>query len=80
MSHTPPVPAGSQSPYPLQQPQSAGIDQARHELAETVTSNLKLGGDASGSSNRLPRLAAGAAIGSAAIVAALLFYNRSKTV
>ena len=76
MSHSPEIPKGNQSPYPLQKPEAADRNGARHDLAEKIVAKAA---DASPADTaRWPRYAAGAAIGSAAIVAGLLYYNRSK--
>ncbi|WP_419826054.1 hypothetical protein [Sphingomonas sp.] len=74
MSHKPKVPAGATSPYPLDASQAANRDEARQDLAEAAAAGLKpeQGG-------RSLRFAAGAAIGSAAIAGALLFYNRFRS-
>jgi hypothetical protein len=76
MSHSRPIPEASVSPYPLHPAplHRADDDETRDPSAEA---NMVVAKPENGLSNRTIGLAAGAfAIGSAAIAAALLFYNR----
>lgn len=73
MSHKPPTPKNAVSPYPLGAAQAADRDSAKRDLATQSAANMD-----SGSDGRGMRIAAGAAIGLAAIVAALIFWNRSR--
>jgi hypothetical protein len=75
MSHKPKLPAGATSPYPLNASQAADRSEARHDLAEAAVAAAPKPED----SGRGLRFAAGAAIGSAAVAAALIFYNRSRS-
>lgn len=74
MSHDLPVPKGSVSPFPLDSGAAAERDAARQELAEQASATL-----AAERPDRTVPIAIGAAIGSAAIAAALLYYNRSRS-
>ena len=75
MPHKPPVPKEAVSPFPLHADQTAERMTAKHDLAEQTASNLNVEDNGHG-----VRIAVGAAIGSAAIVAALLYYNRKSSV
>ena len=68
MSHTPPVPQGNQSPYPLQEPKhepaSGSLPAVAENVAETVIDRAR----------DLPLVAIGAAIGlGAAVIGGLVF-------
>jgi hypothetical protein len=75
MSHKPKVPAGAKSTYPLDASRSADRAEARHELAEAAAAAMPKQAEG----GRSLYFAAGAAIGSAAIAAAVIFYNRSRS-
>jgi hypothetical protein len=74
MSHSPPVPNGGVSPFPLKAEQASERMSAQRDLAaHTVPVQV----DETTGGNGL-RIAVGAAIGSAAIAAAVIYYNRSR--
>jgi hypothetical protein len=75
MSHKPPIPDAATSPFPLH---PAPIE---HDapVGETPAETSRDEGAGAKISGRTLGIAAGAAIGSAAVAAALLFYNRPPT-
>jgi hypothetical protein len=76
MPHSPVVPKGSTSPYPLSTPQFAQRAEIKHDLAEQAASTLERTVDRR--AGGLSRLAIGIAVGSAAIAAGLFFTRRVK--
>jgi hypothetical protein len=74
MSHKPPVPDAATSPYPLHPAPIEHVEPVDEQTGDTDEA------PAAKMSNRtLGIAAAGAAIGSAAVAAALIFYNRPAT-
>ena len=72
MSHKPPLPDAATSPYPLEPAPIEHAEPAEKAADATDETPLKISGRTLG-------IAAGAAIGSAAVAAALIFYNRPVT-
>jgi hypothetical protein len=76
MPHSPLVPKGSTSPYPLSTPQLAERAEIKHDLAEQAASIL--GTTVTHRTSGLRRLAIGIAIGATALTVGLFFTRRAN--
>ncbi|HEX8301755.1 hypothetical protein [Sphingomonas sp.] len=74
MSHQPPVPAANQSPYPIQEPPHEHVGGEALQAAKEIAESKKRWSP----SAREIGMGAAIGVGSAAIVAALLYWRGGK--
>ncbi|QNQ08466.1 hypothetical protein [Sphingomonas alpina] len=80
MTHSPPIPAGNQSPYPLQEPPHDHPSPPPEAVAYDDDDESREEGLVPGISNKTLGIGAAVGIGSAAIVAGLLYARSSGAV
>ncbi|MGH6615750.1 hypothetical protein [Sphingomonas sp.] len=79
MTHSPPIPAGNQSPYPLQEPPHEHLPPLADASAGYDDDQSDDEGLVAGIGNKALGIGAAVGIGSAAIVAGLLYARSSGT-